>query len=131
MSPEESWSRQVCVSTRTTLAWKKIPKRYFQTLLAESEEDPDGEVLTMDQWRQLRAEVDRLDDEGIMQHETEGFLLHMTGHMVTKSARWPTFAKRRSSARKVMSKPIGEKIIMKTLLEVIFKDGQPAPTLHR
>ena len=36
----------------------------------ELEDDPDGEVLTMDEWKQLCVEVDRL--EGGMEHETEG-----------------------------------------------------------
>ena len=36
----------------------------------ESDEDPDGDVLTMDEWNQLCLEMDRL--EGAMETETEG-----------------------------------------------------------
>ena len=41
----------------------------FQGLRMESDEDPDGEVLTMYEWKQLCVEMDRL--EGAMEHETE------------------------------------------------------------
>jgi len=51
---------------------KEVPKHNCKILRVESEEDPDGEVLTMDEWRQLCAEVDSLDDEGVRQQETEG-----------------------------------------------------------
>jgi len=51
---------------------KEVPKHNCKIRRVESEEDPDGEVLTMDEWRQLCAEVDSLDDEGVRQHETEG-----------------------------------------------------------
>ena len=36
----------------------------------ELEEDPDGEVLTLDEWNQLCVEMDRLG--GGMEQETEG-----------------------------------------------------------
>ena len=54
------------------------------------EDDPDGEVLTVDE-KQLCVEMDRL--EGAMEHE-ESFL-RLTSLMLTMSARGPTLMKRR------------------------------------
>ena len=65
------WNAQ---ARSSAAAWvteaSKSLERNFQGLRMESEEDPDGEVLTMDEWTQLCVEVDRL--EGAMEHEMEG-----------------------------------------------------------
>ena len=47
----------------------EITPRDFQGLRMELEDDPDGEVLTLDEWRQLCVEMDRL--EGAMEEYTE------------------------------------------------------------
>ena len=65
------WNAQTRSSAATWVKEaSKLLKRNFQGLRMESQEDPDGEVLTMDEWKQLCAEVDCL--EGAMEHETEG-----------------------------------------------------------
>ena len=60
-------------NAQTEAAWvkeaSKLLKCDFQGLRMESDEDPDGEVLTMYEWKQLCVEMDRL--EGAMEHETE------------------------------------------------------------
>ena len=50
------------VTTRQTTKEDGVSK-------TQSDEDPDGEVLTMDEWKQLCVEMDRL--ESAMEHETE------------------------------------------------------------
>ena len=56
---EATWSKEA----------SKLLKRDFQGPGMELEEDPDGEVLTLDEWKQLCVEMDRL--EGAMEHETD------------------------------------------------------------
>ena len=61
-------------NAQTEATWvkeaSKLLKRDFQGLRMELEEDPDGEVLTLDEWNQLCVEMDRLG--GGMEQETEG-----------------------------------------------------------
>ena len=65
------WNAQTRASAATWVKEaSKLLRRDFQGVNMESEEDPDGEVLTMDEWKQLCVKVDRL--EGGMEHETEG-----------------------------------------------------------
>ena len=81
-------------NAQTEAAWvkeaSKLLKCDFQGLRMESDEDPDGEVLTMYEWKQLCVEMDRL--EGAMEHETEE---SSSAFLVTMSARGPTLMERR------------------------------------
>ena len=49
-------------NAQTETTWvkeaSKLMQRDFQGLRMELEEDPDGEVLTMDEWKQLCVEID-------------------------------------------------------------------------
>ena len=60
-------------NAQTEATWvkeaSKLPKRDFQGIRMESDEDPDGEALSLDEWRQLRVEIDRLEDG--LEDETE------------------------------------------------------------
>ena len=60
-------------NAQTEATWvkeaSKSLKRDFQGLRMELEEDPDGEDLTLDEWKQLCVKVDRF--EGGMENETE------------------------------------------------------------
>jgi len=67
-SREEREMRDECRrwNAQTEATWvkeaSKLQKRDFQGLRMESREDPDGEVLTMDEWKQLCAsETDTQD----------------------------------------------------------------------
>ena len=60
-------------NVQTEATWvkeaSKLLKRDFQGLRMESEDDPDGEALTLNEWRQLCVERDRLQDA--LEDETE------------------------------------------------------------
>ena len=60
-------------NAQTEATWvkeaSKLPKRDFQGIRMQSDEDPDGEALTLDEWRQLRVEMDWLEDG--LEDETE------------------------------------------------------------
>ena len=49
---EATWVKEAC----------KLLKLDFQGLRTELEEDPDGEALTMDEWKQLCVEMDRIEE---------------------------------------------------------------------
>ena len=49
---EATWTKETC----------KLLKLDFQRLRVELEEDPDGEVLTMEEWKQLCVDVDRIEE---------------------------------------------------------------------
>ena len=61
-------------NAQTEATWvkeaSKFLKRDFQGLRMESDEDPDGQVLTMDEWKQLCVEMHHLG--GGIEQETEG-----------------------------------------------------------
>ena len=60
-------------NAQTEATWvkeaSKLPKRDFQGIRMESDEDPDGEARSLDEWRQLRVEMDWLEDG--LEDETE------------------------------------------------------------
>ena len=87
-------------NAQTEATWvkeaSKLLKRDFQGLRMELEDDPDGEALTLDEWRQLCVEMDRLD--GAMEDETEGSSSACDELMLTVSARGPTSMERRCTS---------------------------------
>ena len=88
------WNAQTRASAATWVKEaSKLLRRDFQGVHMESEEDPDGEVLTMDEWKQLCVKVDRL--EGGMEHETEGSSSAYDESYADNECKGPTLMERR------------------------------------
>ena len=73
-------------NAQTEATWvkeeSKLPKGDFQDLRMELEENPDGEVLTMDEWKHMCTKVDGLEGgmEGSSSAHDESYAFEFLKH---------------------------------------------------